>query len=103
MNPIEYFYKLGADKALLDFDINMPLEHFVQLYPEHLRPAVSSIFDSPDDNLVKDRATWFANNFLKSTGGLDRKLLRYALKEGLTGVTDTVGEAFEPTVKNRRP
>jgi hypothetical protein len=102
MTPIDYFYKVGQQEALLelskalvdgqDFDPNMPLKKFLGMYPRHMRSAIGDILKEPDQNLVKDRATWFANNFLKNTGRLDRKLLRYALKQGVGEVEGTLQE-----------
>ena len=95
MTPLQYFYKMGEDKALADVATDKAFRSFLAMYPPQMRGYVNSIFDSKDNNLVKDRAEWFANNFLKNSGGLDQKLLRMALKKGVNATASTLGEGAE--------
>lgn len=95
MTPIQFFYKLGESQALADAMQNEAFRSFIDLYPPQMRGYVGSIFDSDDNNEVRSRAEWFANNFLRNSGGLDRKLLRMALKKGVNSTASTLGEGAE--------
>jgi hypothetical protein len=108
MTPIDYFYKVGQQEALLElskaladsqgFDPNMPLNKFLGMYPKHMRGYIGDILKEPDQDIVKEKATWFANNFLKNTARLDQKLLRYALKKGVSEVGGTLEEGADALV-----
>jgi hypothetical protein len=95
MTPIQYFYKLGERQALQDASRDAAFKSFLNMYPPQMRGYVSSIFDSNDHSVVSDRAKWFAENFLKQSGGLDKKLLRMALREGVGATASTIGEGAQ--------
>lgn len=95
MTPIEFFYKVGQTQALLEKVKDVPFDQFLEMYPPQMRGYVSSIFNGDNKDQIKDRAAWFAENFLKNSGGLDQKLLRLALKKSVAEAADTLGEGAE--------
>jgi hypothetical protein len=108
MTPIDYFYKVGQQEALLElskaladsqgFDPNMPLNKFLGMYPKHMRGYIGDILKEPDHDIVRDRAAWFAENFLKNSSRLDKKLVRYALKKGISRVGGTLEEGADALI-----
>ena len=89
MTALDYFYKLGEVAALSE--IVTPVAGRML----HIDPSILSSVYSEDPQIVRDRTLYFAKNFLRSRAALEEKLLRMALRKGLSGIKSTTAESVE--------
>jgi hypothetical protein len=84
MTPLDYFYKLGSEQAMMEL---------LELYPPQVRPLVAESIKglnlTPPEHMT-DYTKWVMKNLVKGRGDLRRRILRYGTK---SISKDAVGEA----------
>ena len=84
MTPLDYFYKLGSEQAMMEL---------LELYPPQVRPLVAESVKSLNlkpQEYMTDYTKWVMKNLVEGGGGLRRRILRYGTR---SLSKDTVEEA----------